>query len=147
MVFGFRSARKRLTVGHFPVPAVNNKGKEIEQMKVEQIAEVCHEANRAYCATIGGNSLLPWVETSDRQRTSAVNAVRFHLANPDARLSHGHNEWLKKKRAIGWGYGSVKSAEKKEHPCCVPYEELPVEEKAKCELFIAVIRALRHLID
>jgi len=115
-------------------------------MKVEQIAEVCHEANRAYCATIGGNSLLPWVETSDRQRTSAVNAVRFHLANPDARLSHGHNEWMKKILAAGGRYGPIKDAKKKEHPCLVPYEGLPAERKARGALFVGVVHALRHLI-
>ena len=141
-------SRRCLPAGRFPAPAGNDsEGKETKQMKVEQIAEVCHEVNRAYCAVIGDKSQLPWAKAPEWQRTSVIKGVRFHLANPDAGPSHGHDEWLKEKRATGWRYGSVKSAEKKEHPCCVPYEELPVEEKAKGELFIGVVRALRHLID
>jgi hypothetical protein len=37
----------------------------------------------------------------------------------------------------------VKDAEKKEHPCFRPYDELPAEQKIKDALFIAVVHALR----
>lgn len=53
-------------------------------MKIEQIAEVCHETNRAYCRTIGDDSQQPWLAAPEWQRTSAVNGVIFKLQNPDA---------------------------------------------------------------
>lgn len=115
-------------------------------MTVEQIAEVCHETNRAYCATLGDNSQLPWAEAPEWQRTSAVNGVRFHLDNPNAKPSHSHESWLAEKEAGGWKYGPVKDPEKKEHPCFVPYEELPGEQKAKDALFIGVVHALRSMV-
>jgi hypothetical protein len=115
-------------------------------MTVEQIAEVCYETNRAYCATLGDNSQLPWASAPEWQRTSVVNGVRFHLDNPDSKPSQSHEEWLKEKQATGWKYGLVKDAEKKEHPCFVPYEELPVDQKAKDALFIGVVHALRGLL-
>ncbi|MFH2219092.1 MAG: RyR domain-containing protein [Pseudomonadota bacterium] len=43
----------------------------------------------------------------------------------------------------GWKYGPVKDPDKKEHPCCVPFAELPVEQQAKDFIFRAVIHALK----
>jgi hypothetical protein len=112
-------------------------------MKAEQIAMVCHETNRAYCRAIGDDSQPTWDDAPDWQRTSASNGVRFHMANPDALPSHSHEEWLKEKAAAGWKYGAVKDPDKKEHPCFVPYDKLPEEQKVKDALFISVVRALQ----
>lgn len=116
-------------------------------MKAEQIARVCHETNRAYCEAIGDFSQLPWNDAPEWQITSAINGVRFHLDNPHAKPSHSHDSWLNEKRETGWKYGPVKDADKKEHPCFVPYNELPSEQKAKDALFIGVVSALRGLVD
>lgn len=111
-------------------------------MTPEQIAVVCHEANRAYCATIGDLSQKPYGEAEAWQRDSAVKGVCFALANPQSPLSAQHENWLKDKLADGWTYGPIKNAELKEHPCCVPYEELPEEQKKKDALFRAIVFAL-----
>ena len=110
-------------------------------MHIEQIARLAHEVNRAYCAALGDNSQPKWEEAPDWQRSSAINGVRFHVENPDAGPDHSHNEWLKEKEATGWKFGPVKDADKKEHPCFVPYEQLPVEQKAKDFLFRGVVHA------
>ena len=115
-------------------------------MEIEQVARVCHEANRAYCQTLGDLSQQVWHTAPDWQRTSAINGVRFHLANPNALPSHSHDNWLAEKKAAGWKYGHVKDAVKKEHPCFVPYEQLPADQKAKDSLFKAVVDALRDLV-
>lgn len=111
-------------------------------LSVDQIAELCHETNRAYCRLIGDNSQLPWSDAPERQRQSAVLGVEFHLAKPDSKPEDSHNSWLAVKRAEGWTYGLVKDAQAKEHPCFVPYEDLPVAQQAKDALFIAVVRAV-----
>lgn len=115
-------------------------------MTVEQIAELCHETNRVYCATHGDNSQPQWKDAPEWQKTSAINGVRFHLDNPDAKPSHSHESWLAEKAASGWKYGPVKDPEKKEHPCFVSYDELPAEQKAKDALFIGVVNALRSMV-
>jgi hypothetical protein len=46
------------------------------------------------------------------------------------------------KEADGWKHGPVKDPEKKEHPCMVPYGQLPAEQRAKDYLFIAVVKAM-----
>ena len=111
-------------------------------MKVEQIAQVAHEVNRAYCQAFNDNTQPPWSEAPEWQRTSAIKGVEFHIANPEAGPDHSHNEWLKEKAATGWKYGPLKNPDTKEHPCFVPYEELPEEQKAKDFLFRGVVHAL-----
>jgi hypothetical protein len=73
---------------------------------------------------------------------SAIKGVEFTRTHPDAPASASHDSWLEEKRATGWRYGPVKDPEKKEHPCFVPYEQLPVEQRRKDHLFQAVVRAL-----
>lgn len=92
---------------------------------------------------LGDNSQPSWLEAPLWQQTSAINGVRFHLDNPGSPPSRAHEEWLKEKEATGWKYGSVKDSAKKEHPCYVPYDKLPDEQKRKDALFIAVVNALR----
>ena len=107
-----------------------------------EIARVCHEVNRAYCASLGDTSQVAWEDAPEWQRESAIKGVDFHIANPDSKPSHSHDEWLREKAEAGWSYGPVKNPETKEHPCFVPYDELPREQQAKDYLFLAVVRAL-----
>lgn len=116
-------------------------------MRIEQIARVAHEINRAYCQALGDNSQPKWEDAPDWQRSSAINGVEFHIINPDAGPDHSHNAWLAEKEATGWKWGPVKDAEYKEHPCCVPYDQLPVEQKAKDYLFRAVVHVLENPYD
>lgn len=112
-------------------------------MDHEAIAKVCHEANRAYCETIGDNSQPAWEDAPAWQRGSAIKGVEFCITHPDAPPSANHDNWLAVKEAEGWKYGPVKDPEKKEHPCFVPYDQLPVEQQKKDALFRAVVAALR----
>jgi len=69
-------------------------------MDIEQIATVCHEANRAYCATLGDSSQLPWNEAPDWQRESARKGVEFHVhelrSGGMAVPSRSHESWMKR---------------------------------------------------
>lgn len=109
----------------------------------EAIAGVCHEANRAWCEANGDNSQARWEDAPEWQRVSAIKGVAFAVASPDAPASSQHDAWLADKKAAGWKYGPVKDADKKEHPCCVPYEELPEVQRKKDALFKAIVGALR----
>lgn len=110
-------------------------------MHPEAIAQICHEANRAYCRTLGDESQPPWESAPEWQRQSAINGVKFHIAHPKAGACASHESWLKEKEETGWKWGPVKDPAKKEHPCMVPYEELPLEQRRKdyifCGIFIA----------
>jgi hypothetical protein len=112
------------------------------QKFIEATAAVCHDVNRAYCASQGDHSQPTWEDAPEWQRASAINGVKFTLENPDAPPSASHDSWLAEKRAAGWTYGPIKDPDAKQHPCFVPYNELPPEQKAKDYLFQAVVRSL-----
>jgi len=40
-----------------------------------------------------------------------------------------HDTWAAQRLADGWRYGEQRDDAKKLHPCLIPYEELPEEEK------------------
>lgn len=109
---------------------------------IEHIARICHEVNRAYCASQGDNSQVPWHEAPDWQKNSAIAGVQFILKNPDAGPERSHESWLEEKRRDGWTYRPIKDAAAKQHPCFVPYQELPAAQKAKNYIFGAIVRAL-----
>lgn len=114
-------------------------------MNIEDIAKVCHEANRAYCAALGDVSQPAWDDAPKWQRKSAVAGVEFHLANPDASPSASHESWLAEKERDGWKYGPVKNPDAKEHPCFMPFSALPIEQQAKDVLFKSVVDALKAM--
>lgn len=110
-------------------------------MIVEDIARVCHEVNKAYCEAIGDFTQPSWDSAPDWQKESAIAGVQFHLLN-HASPEESHNSWLRQKEAEGWSYGPVKDVEKKQHPCFVPFKDLPKEQQVKDFLFRAVVNAL-----
>lgn len=115
-------------------------------MNTRDIAKICHEANRAYCESLGDDSQPAWDEAPGWQIESAMNEVYAHLHNPDFTPENSHESWLAEKVAAGWVYGKVKDPEIKTHPCCMPYSELPTEQRAKDYLFSAVVRSLAHML-
>jgi hypothetical protein len=71
--------------------------------------------------------------------------VEFHVSHLSVGKtpppSASHESWLEEKRADGWKYGPVKDAAKKEHPCFMPYDGLPVDQRLKDYLFSAIVEA------
>lgn len=116
-------------------------------MSTADIAQVAHEINKAYCASIGDNSQPSWEEAPDWQKKSAITGVEMHIKNPEATPEASHQSWMKEKEEDGWKYGPVKDANLKEHPCYVPYEELPQEQKAKDYLFRQTVHSLKRFLS
>lgn len=110
-------------------------------MSPEQIAMVCHETNRAYCAALGDTTQLPWELAPEWQRASAVAGVLAHQDKPRS-PRESHELWLEHKKAEGWAYGPVKDPENRLHPCFVPYDALPPEQRVKDMLFSTVVLVL-----
>lgn len=107
------------------------------------IAMACHEANKAWCESVGDYSLKHWHEAEEWQRESAIKGVQFRLDNPNASESSQHDSWMAEKVAAGWVYGETKDAEAKTHPCIVPFHELPEYQQKKDKLFCAIVDALK----
>lgn len=109
---------------------------------LDRIARVCHEVNRAYCQALGDNSQPAWEEAPEWQRVSARMGVDLHLSG-DFGPEASHIAWMRQKQEEGWVYGSVKNPELKQHPCMVPFADLPREQQAKDFIFRAVVHALK----
>jgi hypothetical protein len=106
------------------------------------IARACHEVNRAYCQAIGDNSQVPWDDAPEWQKESAVLGVELHANNHNAGPQSSHASWMQQKVADGWKYGPIKDVDKKEHPCMVPFSDLPKEQQAKDYIFSAVVLSM-----
>lgn len=113
---------------------------------IEDIAKVCHEANRAYCETIGDKSQLPWEIAPEWQKDSIRKGVSFHLA-ADRMPWESHEAWLKEKVKDGWVVGPEKDPVQKIHPCMVPFRELPFEQQVKDHLFASIVKAFKKSVN
>ena len=124
------------TIGGLPI-------KEKDRALIEFMAEIAHEANRAYCEAIGDHSQVAWAEAPDWQKESARKGVIgvLHGNGP----VQSHESWLKEKEAAGWVYGPVKNPAKKTHPCMLPHDQLPTEQRIKDVLFVNVVHVARDL--
>lgn len=114
--------------------------REPTKYDVVSIARIAHEANRAYCRALGDATRAAWEDAPDWQRDSAMSGVEAVLRGTLS-PEQCHEDWLEEKRTAGWVYGEAKDADAKTHPCMVPYADLPAAERAKDELFVAVVSA------
>jgi RyR domain len=110
---------------------------------IVSIAKVCHQANKAFCEVNGDLSQRDWEYSEEWQVDSTVKGVRLRLENPEASDSGQHEAWSAEKKIEGWKYGPVKDVKKKEHPCLVPFDELPEFQQKKDKLFCAIVDALK----
>lgn len=109
-------------------------------MKIESIAKLCHTLNRAYCETLGDLSQPAWEDAPAWQKESAIDGVQAVAQGVVVTPEGSHRGWLDKKEADGWKYGAMKDPDKKEHPCMVPFDDLPESQQRKDKLFFAVVK-------
>jgi hypothetical protein len=115
----------------------------VSKARIKAIARVCHKANKAWCELQGDNSQKSWDEAESWQKESAIKGVEFRINNPDAGVDVQHIAWMQEKINDGCVYGVVKDAEKKTHPCIVPFESLPWSQQMKDRLFCAIVDSLK----
>lgn len=108
---------------------------------VEATARIAHAVNRAYCAATGDYSQVAWEDAPEWQKESAIAGVRFLAETPEATPADTHNSWVELKLANGWRHGPVKDESAKLHPCIAPYEDLPITQRTKDHIYLAVVRS------
>ena len=63
------------------------------------------------------------IDTSDMQLDEEIRALSELLAK------NTHEVWASTRIRDGWTLGEARDDAKKQHPCLVPYEELPESER------------------
>lgn len=110
--------------------------------KIRKAAALAHEVNREYCRGIGDSSQQAWDKAPQWQKDSAMKGVEAIALDPNTTPEQSHESWSKLKIDEGWKFGPKKDADKKEHPCLVPYAELDAAQRAKDAIFGAVVRGV-----
>jgi hypothetical protein len=139
------------------------------------IAAACHQAWYAYTVIGLKEDGKPWADAPVWQKQSVLNAVDFWDAQMEvfaakrdeaAKLdpehtaetatesewarrhlpSLSHANWMEHKTAEGWVFGEVKDAEKKTHPCMVPYNDLDETQQVKDLVVVEAYLAMRAVL-
>lgn len=109
----------------------------------EDIASVIHDANRRLQIIQGDPRPSPlWDEAPEYQVRESTESVALALADPQRTPEQNHQGWVDRLTADGWTYGPVKDQTAKTHPDLLPFADLPLEQKQKDRMFIAIVRAL-----
>ncbi len=110
----------------------------------EIIARLCHSANRAYCDIIGDPVAPAWDDLDEDTRQGSMAAVRLAGAAPDSGRTNEalHEAWVTERKLAGWKYGKELDRERKIHPNLVPFDELPVFQRRKDNLFRHIVKAM-----
>ena len=61
--------------------------------------------------------------------TSNIKLSKDLLPLTEILAKNVHEIWAQERLNDGWTFGSERNDHKKEHPCLLPYEELPENEK------------------
>lgn len=114
-------------------------------LTTEQIAFVCHEANRALTVNLN-NPTIPvpphWNDATPEQRKSVRLGVENIITGAVASPTESHQRWCQHKFSEGWVHGALKDEAAKTHPLLVPYEQLSAGNRLKDEQFFAIVKAL-----
>lgn len=116
----------------------------VHDSRIETIARVCHEANRAYALATGEDPSKVhkrWESVDEEIRQSSRRGVQTRLDGATQRELH--ESWCEGKRADGWVYGEVRDNDARIHPCLVDYDALPESQRKKDDLFAGIVDALK----
>lgn len=67
--------------------------------------------------------------TPNPENISAVQLPAELMPLVEQMAENVHEVWAQSRIEQGWTYGPVRNDALKQHPCLVPYEQLPEEEK------------------
>lgn len=110
--------------------------------KIQNIARLCHEANRSIQIFLGEKPNPHWDELDVELKNSTYAGVLYALDGLTPEQLH--ERWRIHKAEDGWVFGPTKDFERKTHPCMVPYNALPVEQRLKDQVFATIVRTYRR---
>lgn len=110
--------------------------------KIQNIARLCHEANRALQIGLYEEVNPPWDDLSEDLKDSTYIGVLKALDG--VTTEQLHESWMQERILGGWKYGEVLDRDNKVHPNLVPYKDLPLEQQLKDGVFLAIVSNYRR---
>ena len=107
-------------------------------MKTQALAKLAYQINRLFSQAVG-DQVKPY---NKEQEDATLQGIEDFKKNPSTSPKEAHDKWVSAKKASGWVFGPKKDAVKKTHPNILPYGALTKEQKAKDEIFIAVMKGV-----
>ncbi|WP_069472575.1 RyR domain-containing protein [Candidatus Marithrix sp. Canyon 246] len=97
--------------------------------KWQDLTETYRDANRGAAdhITVKLASLAYWIPEDPSNWSQTVDLTE----NQELLAKLEHKRWYAERRLNGWQYGTTRDDNRKIHPCLVPYEQLPEDEKQK----------------
>lgn len=111
---------------------------------IELILTVLHNAN-AVLKKLNNEKHEELADMEPARRASIKEAIKHALEN-DTSPEESHNKWLATQEALGYKYGIEIDRVNLLHPCMMPYENLPAEQKLKDDMFVAIIQSFKEKI-
>lgn len=112
---------------------------------IDTIGQTAHAVSAVWTEYSTGEPQPAWSDLDQHTQDSVIEGVAFVLDNhsPETPVTPEacHDNWLEFKQFDGWKYGPIKDAEKKEHPCILPFDALPRWQQFKDKLFVTVVLA------
>jgi len=113
---------------------------------VLELAKLAFEQNRAYCRSIGDDSIKDWSYADDRQRKGMIYGVVYVLRTANVNAASLHTGLYRQLIAVGYSNGDKIDHAKKEHPGCLPFEQLPKDFQTKTVLFFNLVEQMKPFI-
>lgn len=105
------------------------------QMKVEDIARICHEANRTLRGILGEEQKDSWDELTEAQKQGSVEGVKYFLNLWQRGVRQG--PLVAELMHANWAISMAKQGVT-DHPNLVSYSDLPDEQRIKDFLFAGI---------
>lgn len=119
-------------------------GRHFETATAQLIHEINNTINRVFKPDW---PIYSWDEAPQEMKDSTYRGIRYALENTDATGEDQHNAWMAERTQQGWVYGPVKNEETKEHPCLVPYDQLPIEDRLKDHTFRTIVAEFKKGLE
>ncbi len=131
-----------IRTGAFPKERVGHIGEKMITIPIEidAVARVVHEANSAYCIAIGDPILPSWNDLDESYKNSYRIGIEKVLSGSTP--EEQHESWMKERISQEWVYGTQLDRVSKIHPNLVSYNQLPLAQRKKDKLFIAIVNVL-----
>jgi hypothetical protein len=84
--------------------------------------------------------IIKTINDENGKETAEFNVKDYEGMFDSKSPKESHDNWMNAKIKDGWIYGEVKDVDKKTHPCLIPYEKLPYEEKIKDWISLGITR-------